>query len=115
MVSRQQLTCGTACAAALLKELEAREREAGIKPDAGVDAFLRARLRGGITGSMSTEMVLSLLGLTASSLCTFRCCWPGASAGLGCLAATLLRGLMASELPNLPLADAGVQGDTGGG
>eukprot|EP00891_Asterochloris_glomerata_P003325 jgi/Astpho2/3325/fgenesh1_pm.00054_%23_6_t len=48
----------------LLKELESREREAGIKPDAGVDAFLRARLREGITGSMSTEMVLSLLGLT---------------------------------------------------
>ena len=70
LVSRQHLTCGTACAAALLKELEAREREAGIKPDAGVDAFLRARLRGGITGSMSTEMVLSLLGLTASPLCS---------------------------------------------
>lgn len=55
---------GTGSLAALLKELESREREAGIKPDAGVDAFLRARLREGITGSMSTEMVLSLLGLT---------------------------------------------------
>ena len=73
MVCRRQPTCGTACAAALLKELESREMEAGIKPDAGVDAFLRARLRGGITGSMSTEMVLSLLGLTASPLCSSQC------------------------------------------
>ncbi|KAG9158611.1 hypothetical protein Leryth_019216 [Lithospermum erythrorhizon] len=47
----------------LLSELSRRERAAGIKPDADVDAFMKATAMAGQASSLVTDYVLKILGL----------------------------------------------------
>lgn len=60
-----ELTLLACCLPALLKLLQERERQRTTEPDADLDAFLRARVQEGMHGSVSTELVLRLLGLEA--------------------------------------------------
>jgi hypothetical protein len=46
-----------------IHELREREREAGIKPDLEVDAFMKASVRRGKRYNIRTDYVLRLLGL----------------------------------------------------
>jgi hypothetical protein len=46
-----------------IHELREREREAGIKPDLEVDAFMKASVRRGKRHNIRTDYVLRLLGL----------------------------------------------------
>jgi ABC-type multidrug transport system ATPase subunit len=47
----------------LMEEISRREKEAGIKPDVDVDAFMKARSLGGVTSSIATDYTLRVLGL----------------------------------------------------
>lgn len=47
----------------MLKELSKREREAGIKPDPEIDAFMKAVVLSGQKSSFVTDYVLKMLGL----------------------------------------------------
>ncbi|KAG0452253.1 hypothetical protein HPP92_025802 [Vanilla planifolia] len=47
----------------LLSELTRRERDAGIKPDPEIDAFMKAVSVGGQTSSLATDYIMKVLGL----------------------------------------------------
>ncbi|PSR95481.1 Pleiotropic drug resistance protein [Actinidia chinensis var. chinensis] len=47
----------------LLSELSRREKEAGIKPDPEIDAFMKATAMAGLETSLITDYVLKILGL----------------------------------------------------
>ncbi|KAL0417621.1 UNVERIFIED_CONTAM: Pleiotropic drug resistance protein 2 [Sesamum radiatum] len=47
----------------MLSELSRREKEAGIKPDPEIDAFMKATALGGLETSLITDYVLKILGL----------------------------------------------------
>ncbi|XP_050210478.1 pleiotropic drug resistance protein 2-like [Mercurialis annua] len=47
----------------MLAELSRREKEAGIKPDSEIDAFMKATSISGQQGSLVTDYVLKILGL----------------------------------------------------
>ncbi|CAM6028215.1 unnamed protein product [Sphagnum balticum] len=47
----------------LMEEISRREKEAGIKPDVEVDAFMKARSLGGVMSSIATDYTLRVLGL----------------------------------------------------
>ena len=47
----------------LLSELSRREKEAGIKPDPEIDAFMKAIVLAGQETSLVTDYVLKILGL----------------------------------------------------
>ena len=49
--------------AAMLSMLRDREKKSGAKPDADLDAFMKAQATEGKNGSVNTELVLRLLGL----------------------------------------------------
>lgn len=49
--------------AAMLSMLREREKKNGIKPDADLDAFMRAQATEGKNGSVNAELMLRLLGL----------------------------------------------------
>lgn len=64
-----------------IHELREREREAGIKPDLEVDAFMKASVRLGKRYNIRTDYVLRLLGLEVGS---FRVLYCTRSAESGC-------------------------------
>lgn len=47
----------------MLMELARREKQAGIFPDAEIDAFMKATSLEGVTGSLQTDYTLKILGL----------------------------------------------------
>lgn len=49
--------------AAMLSMLREREKKIGIKPDADLDAFMKAQATEGKNGSVNSELILRLLGL----------------------------------------------------
>ncbi|GMI81953.1 ATP-binding cassette G39, PLEIOTROPIC DRUG RESISTANCE 11, pleiotropic drug resistance 11 [Hibiscus trionum] len=51
----------------ILKELSKREKEAGIKPDPEIDAFMKATAMAGQQTSLVTDYVLKILGLEICS------------------------------------------------
>ncbi|XP_038993312.1 ABC transporter G family member 39-like isoform X1 [Hibiscus syriacus] len=51
----------------ILKELSKREKEAGIKPDPEIDAFMKATAMAGQKTSLVTDYVLKILGLEICS------------------------------------------------
>ncbi|KAE8682026.1 Pleiotropic drug resistance protein 2 [Hibiscus syriacus] len=51
----------------LLAELSRREKQAGIKPDPEIDAFMKATAMGGQNTSLVTDYVLKILGLDICS------------------------------------------------
>ncbi|KAL4332228.1 hypothetical protein GQ457_07G032970 [Hibiscus cannabinus] len=51
----------------MLKELSKREKEAGIKPDPEIDAFMKATAMAGQQSSLVTDYVLMILGLEICS------------------------------------------------
>ncbi|KAK8352900.1 hypothetical protein V6Z11_A05G123100 [Gossypium hirsutum] len=51
----------------ILKELSKREKEAGIKPDPEIDAFMKATAMAGQRTSLVTDYVLKILGLEMCS------------------------------------------------
>lgn len=49
--------------AAMLSTLREREKKSKVKPDPDLDAFMKAQATEGKNGSVSSELVLRLLGL----------------------------------------------------
>ena len=49
--------------AAMLSMLREREKKSGVKPDANLDAFMKAQATEGKNGSVNSELILRLLGL----------------------------------------------------
>ena len=49
--------------AAMLSMLREREKKGGVKPDADLDAFMKAQATEGKNGSVNSELILRLLGL----------------------------------------------------
>ncbi|CAM6029266.1 unnamed protein product [Sphagnum balticum] len=47
----------------LMEEISRREKQAGIKPEADVDAFMKATSLGGVKSSIATDYILRVLGL----------------------------------------------------
>jgi ABC-type multidrug transport system ATPase subunit len=47
----------------LIEEVTRREKQAGIQPEADVDAFMKATSLGGVSSSISTDYILRVLGL----------------------------------------------------
>lgn len=58
-----------------IHELREREREAGIKPDLEVDAFMKASVRRGKRYNIRTDYVLRLLGLEVGFRLGFVSCF----------------------------------------
>jgi hypothetical protein len=46
-----------------MEEISRREKQAGIKPEADVDAFMKATSLGGVKSSIATDYILRVLGL----------------------------------------------------
>lgn len=47
----------------MLSILREREKKGGVKPDADLDAFMKAQATEGKNGSVNSELILRLLGL----------------------------------------------------
>jgi ABC-type multidrug transport system ATPase subunit len=47
----------------LMEEVSRREKQAGIQPEADVDAFMKATSLGGVSSSIATDYILRVLGL----------------------------------------------------
>jgi hypothetical protein len=56
-----------------IHELREREREAGVKPDLEVDAFMKASVRHGKRYNIRTDYVLRLLGLEVDLFRVLHC------------------------------------------
>ena len=54
---------GVRALAAMLSVLREREKKNGVKPDADLDAFMKAQATEGKNSSVNSELVLRLLGL----------------------------------------------------